>query len=232
MSGIGTEAGLEHKFDKRSVEFDKFKSDCYGSNKMLFPQNSQWDWKVQIFLFYNIPRLESVNFGLTNGEAVLRNKLNCGSIPSDVVFWNHGLHNGHLFNHPPYGELYYNNIVSGWLKARANATVPNVFVSGNNQCMEMFTSLGITEKYSNISLQLQVEQVEEANLYTHARMRKERLPYWDAAEVLRSPSRCHVTGDGCHVKMFVDIVRANILFNKLCDENNKWKDHVEEQFLY
>lgn len=25
-----------------------------------------------------------------------------------------------------------------------------------------------------------------------------------------------------HVKMFVDIVRANILFNKLCDDNFQW----------
>ncbi len=55
----------------------------------------------------------------------------------------------------------------------------------------------------------------------------DKLPYFDAASVLRSPQRCEVQGDGVHVQMWVDIVRAQILLNHLCDENNEWVGGIE-----
>ena len=64
--------------------------------------------------------------------------------------------------------------------------------------------------------------VWQANWFAHMQLRAEKLPYWDAASVLRTPMRCSISADGVHVKMFVDTVRANILFNKLCDENFQW----------
>ncbi len=33
---------------------------------------------------------------------------------------------------------------------------------------------------------------------------------------------CDHMADGVHVKMYVDIMRAKMLFNHLCDENMNW----------
>ena len=88
----------------------------------------------------------------------------------------------------------------------------------------------------SMNVRKQASMFEEINSYVRTQMRgtneSEKLPYFDAAEVLRSPSRCHVTADGLHVKMYVDLVRANILFNHLCDEDNNWRENPEQQFFY
>lgn len=76
-------------------------------------------------------------------------------------------------------------------------------------------------------MQHQVNMVEDANLYVREELSKRKLPYFDAASVLRTPLRCNVSADGVHVQMWVDIVRANILFNHLCDANNNWVGGVD-----
>lgn len=70
--------------------------------------------------------------------------------------------------------------------------------------------------------------VEEANKYVNKRLLKEKMPYWDAAAVLRTPTRCNVSDDGLHVKMFVDIMRAKMLFNHLCDADMNWRGSTSQ----
>ena len=244
LSGMTIAEGGEHKFDKRSHIFDEYNHKCFGCSRYILPKRSdvllhKWNWQVQLYEFYSHEHLEEVNDGVTNAIAVMRNNISCGYNktrvdvkPSSVVFWNHGMHDTGWYIRPPHGEQYYEQIVGRWMRARSKATVPNVFVSANNQCLDMLNAIGVGYKFMELSLSLQVHMIEEAIYYSHKMLRKEHLPYWDASEVLRSPSRCHVTGDGLHVKMYVDLVRANMLFNKLCDENNNWRENIEDQFMF
>eukprot|EP00597_Dinobryon_sp_UTEXLB2267_P004944 CAMPEP_0170062230 /NCGR_PEP_ID=MMETSP0019_2-20121128/3526_1 /TAXON_ID=98059 /ORGANISM="Dinobryon sp., Strain UTEXLB2267" /LENGTH=155 /DNA_ID=CAMNT_0010268309 /DNA_START=1716 /DNA_END=2183 /DNA_ORIENTATION=+ len=141
----------------------------------------------------------------------------------DLAFWSHGLHDWGWWDSPPYGKRYYDTMVKQWITMRTQVPTPVVWVSMNNNCLELIqNSLMGSKKF------VQGAMVEEANWYVHKRLREEKLPYWDAASVLRSPQRCNVSGDGVHVKMFVDIVRANILFNKLCDENFNWIGGIDK----
>ena len=62
----------------------------------------------------------------------------------------------------------------------------------------------------------------EANYVTRKKLRYAGLPYYDSAMSMRSPEVCNLTADGFHVKMWVDLVRAQMLLNHLCDENHNW----------
>ena len=73
--------------------------------------------------------------------------------------------------------------------------------------------------------------VEEANKYVNKRLLDEKIPYWDAGEVLRTSSRCNYSSDGLHVKMFVDVMRAKMLFNHLCDANMNWRLDPLQHFV-
>lgn len=86
-------------------------------------------------------------------------------------------------------------------------------------CLHVFIT-GIMVDEAKIKLQAQM--VEDANFYVHQALYKDKLPYFDADSVLRSPQRCNVSGDGVHVQMWVDIVRAQIFFNHLCDADWNW----------
>ena len=55
----------------------------------------------------------------------------------------------------------------------------------------------------------------------------ERIPYWDADHALRVPEICNISGDGLHVKMWVDLMRAKMLFNLLCDDDMQWRGSAE-----
>lgn len=66
----------------------------------------------------------------------------------------------------------------------------------------------------------------EGNYVTRQQLRQRHLPYYDSAAPLRSPQICDVSSDGVHVKMWVDLVRAQIMLNHLCDENNQWVGDV------
>jgi hypothetical protein len=74
-------------------------------------------------------------------------------------------------------------------------------------------------KFSLGDMDKQAVMVEEGNRVINQRLLQERLPYWDAAAALRTPSRCDQSADGVHVKMYVDLMRAKMLFNHLCDHN-------------
>ena len=134
----------------------------------------------------------------------------------DVAFWNHGLHDWGWWEKPPMGEKYYSVIVQRWIESRKIADMPVVWVSMNPECREKIT-------FPFGDMNRQVAMVDDGNSYANARLLADRLPYWDAGAVLRTASRCEYSSDGVHVKMFVDKMRARMLFNHLCDHNARWR---------
>jgi len=105
--------------------------------------------------------------------------------------------------------------VSKWISVRKNVSVPVVWVSMNPQCVH------ITKRV------LQHDMIEEGNKYANQRLLREKLPYWDAASALRTRERCRHSADGVHVKRYVDLMRAKMLLNHLCDEAMNWKGSID-----
>lgn len=73
--------------------------------------------------------------------------------------------------------------------------------------------------------------VDDANSAADAYFLKHKLPYWDTNAVLRSQNMCEHSADGVHVKMYVDTMRAKMLFNHLCDHQWNWKEHPLKHFV-
>ena len=147
----------------------------------------------------------------------------------DLAFWSHGLHDWGWWHTPPYGERYYKTIVQHWQKLYfQKGAVPSVFVSMNNECRDKLSGdmLGAERKF------VQYDMTEDAIYYMNVKMREEKLrPYWDATSVLRTPNRCDQSADGVHVKSYVDIMRAKMLFSYLCDENMNWRSDPVKMFI-
>ena len=105
---------------------------------------------------------------------------------------------------------------------------PSIWVSMNPNCPSMVGKIGAV--YAELDGPAQAQMIEDANHYLNSRFKKERLPYWDAGSLLRlgagevgKEKRRKYSADGVHVKMFVDLMRAKLLFNHLCDENMNWR---------
>lgn len=122
-------------------------------------------------------------------EDILTNKMSTIGRPQlrkiDFGFWSHGLHDWGWWQDPPYGEKYYDTMVSQWINKRSIIDYPLVWVSMNSECEEKLSwSLAGTDKKKK-----QAEMVEEANRYVNTKLLKEQLPYFDAAAPLRSAAR-------------------------------------------
>ena len=103
--------------------------------------------------------------------------------------------------------------------------MPTVWVSMNGECSSKIPPERAEEG--------QHTMVEEANKYINARLLKDKVPYWDADAVLRvkdgphtKMGRCNLSADGVHVATFVDLMRAKMLFNHLCDSDMKWRASI------
>lgn len=190
----------------------------HQQNGYIFPKPEEAKqqgikWQVQIWMLYrNEFIVDQVNQVLNNKMPAKFPALN--SI--DLAFWSHGLHDYGWFLHPPHGERYYEQVVRKWKDIRTKVLVPTVWVSQNPECTEVMNEV-ITQHNK------QADIIEEVLRYTNKKLLESRLPYWDAGAVLRSKERCSVSADGVHVRMYVDIMRAKMLFNHLCDENMNWK---------
>mmetsp|Transcript_15768 Transcript_15768/g.21668 ORF Transcript_15768/g.21668 Transcript_15768/m.21668 type:complete len:337 (+) Transcript_15768:84-1094(+) len=242
LQGQPSQENLDDKFNKhtRSIwnvctkigYFPSWGQKNRGNvNGYLFPKREllevypMWNWQVQVWEIFSNKMVESGTLqNVLSNEMMKENNETMQLRKIDLAFWNHGLHDLLVWNSPPFGKRYYDTVVSTWLTMRTKVPTPTIWVSLNNNCLEL---LKLTNKLMIPAMTLQAVMVEEANWYIHKRLREEKLPYWDAATVLRSPQRCNVSGDGLHVKLFVDNARANILFNKLCDENFQWIGGVE-----
>lgn len=196
-------------------------------NGYLFPKHedavkNDWNFQVQVWELF-------CNQKISNGQMddVLGNKMinqthdtneTLNLKPLDLAFWNHGLHDYGFFNTRPYGQHYYNAIVTQFIQRYKTSPTPLVWLSMNPQCRNY-----VPKMYVSGGSYDQAEMVEEANWLTHKKMREDKRPYFDAAALLRTNNRCNISCDGVHVKMFVDIMRAKVLFNYLCDENMNWR---------
>jgi hypothetical protein len=144
----------------------------------------------------------------------------------DLGFWNHGLHDWGWWHTPPYGKRFYDHIVAQWLREREKAAFPTVWVAMNPNCKERTRgNIGIEQS------DRQFNMVDKANKYTNEKLLQEKLPYFDSAAVLRTPTRCNHSADGVHVKMYVDIMRAKMLFNHLCDSDMNWRANAVDYFI-
>jgi len=217
---------LNMKNNKMSQRIDDFKGwrhnvPGHNFNGHIFPipgSSPPYEWQVQMWSLYRNEFVDGqVDDVLSNYKLMVENK-NLRHI--DMAFWNHGLHDYGWWEKPPMGQRYYEIIVNRWIASRKLTEIPTVWVAMNPECRRK-----ITFQFGDMNKQ--VAMVDEGNKYANERLLREKLPYWDAAAPLRTPSRCNYSSDGVHVKMFVDIVRAKMLFNHLCDHNMNWRGGVE-----
>ena len=229
LSDETVEDGLEIKFDHKAeltshftnaTKIGAFKSwsinkDNY--NGLLFPKvehrKVDWHWQIQVWELHYNHYLHAYNWEKNNVIDILNNKMmieNPLLHKLDFAFWSHGLHDYGWWDTPPYGDRYYKHIVSQWIRFRKVVDTNIVWGAMNAQYRD-------GTKYD-----FQKAMVEEANYVTRKRLREAKLPYWDIAACMRSPQRANLTADGVHVKMWVDLVRAKMLLNHLCDEQYNW----------
>jgi hypothetical protein len=187
-------------------------------------ENYGWNWQIQIWELHS-------NSLIRDGrvEDVLSNRMkvkipNVGLRDIDFALWAHGINDYGWFDTQPYGEKFFEQITSQWLRVRNHVPVPSVWVSMNNNCKEIYTpdALYMGHWIDDAKKERGFHMIEDSNRVVHAKLHKMGMPYFDAAAPIRSPQRCNVSFNGLHVKMWVDIVRAKILFNHLCDESNNW----------
>ena len=229
LSDEQVEDGLEIKFDHKAeltshftnaTKIGAFKSwsinkDNY--NGLLFPKvehkKVDWHWQIQVWELHYNHYLHNYNWEKNNVIDILNNKMMAENPllhKLDFAFWSHGLHDYGWWDKPPYGERYYKHIVNQWIRFRKVVDTNIVWAAMNPQYRH-------GTKYD-----FQKEMVEEANYVTRQKLREAKLPYWDIAACMRSPQRANLTADGVHVKMWVDLVRAKMLLNHLCDEHYNW----------
>lgn len=136
---------------------------------------------------------------------------NIGLRGIDLLIWSYGLHDKTLWHYEPYDESYFQSILSNFVDLIPKSKYPIVWSSMNSQCHRK------TVVFGN-----QSTMINTVNQRIGVKMKLNHLPYYDADYVLRTPDICNISHDGVHVKMWVDLVRARMFFNYLCDEHNNW----------
>lgn len=242
LSGEKVSEGLDYKFDKKAeiqthytnaTKIDKFHSwklnkDNY--NGLLFPKvdgshTTKFEWQIQVWelhcnMYLHDHHVEDVLMNKMGRENPLLRKI-------DFAFWAHGLHDYGWWDSPPYGQRFYDTIVSQWVRVRETVPTPVVWASINPHCVELDPLAHRSfMQHKPGGFAMQTEMAHEGNYVTRKTLRDKNLPYFDSAMALRTPQICDVSSDGVHVKMWVDLVRAQILLNHLCDENNNWVGDV------
>ena len=208
----------ETNISLRIADFKNWKHNVpahnYNGHIFPIPGKTKYDWQVQMWSLY---RNEFIDGGQV--DDILSNKLmieNKDLHRIDVAFWNHGLHDWGWWEKPPIGDRYFETIMDRWIRSRAKTDIPTVWVSMNPNCRKKI-------KFAVGDMDRQAAMVEEGNRVANERTAQAKLPYWDAAAALRTPTRCEQSADGVHVKMYVDQIRAKMLFNHLCDHNGHWR---------
>jgi hypothetical protein len=188
-----------------------------------------WDWQVQIWELHSnsLIREGRVENVLSNKMPTISPGLGLRNI--DFALWAHGINDYGWFDRAPYGEKFFEQMTGQWLHIREKMPVPSVWTSMNNNCKEIYTpdALYMGPWIDEEKKLRGFHMVEESNWYVHKKLHEQGIPYFDAAAPLRSPQRCEVSSNGLHVKQWVEIVRAKILLNHLCDENNNWVGKVD-----
>ncbi len=174
-------------------------------------------------------------------ESVLR--------PIDFIVWNHGLHDQSKWyidavrdTPDQMGEKFYNTMLKGqYLHTRLQSKTPMVWMSMNNECYanginvssssdQQTGNSGVgnitrTDAMTDSHLTEQALKVNNINAYLHKRLHEEHIPYFDAASVTRCPQRCKIADsiqDIVHLPLWMEIVKAKLFLNLLCDEDFNW----------
>jgi len=211
---LNTETNISKRIENFKSWTHNVPSHNYNGHIFPIPGATQFEWQVQMWSLYRNEFVDGqVDDVLSNYKLMVENR---ELRHIDQAFWNHGLHDWGWWEKAPMGERYYEIIVQRWIRSRKLSEIPTVWVSMNPNCRKKI-------KFSLGDMDKQAVMVEEGNRVINQRLLQERLPYWDAAAALRTPSRCDQSADGVHVKMYVDLMRAKMLFNHLCDHNMNWR---------
>jgi hypothetical protein len=225
-TALGEKLEHTHKIENNGTvipDFSTWPFDSTPNNGYIFPQEKigkrlGYKWQIQYWAVYRKKTFQE------QGLDILRNEMPrawASLKPIAMAFWSHGIHDYGWYNSLPYGEHYYDRIFGPWLNLMPNFTVPCVWTSLNNMCQvkaKQNPGKGVRPEL--------VEIIDEVNRFMNKKLLERKVPYWDASSVLRCPERCDVSDDGMHVKMYVDIMRAKMLFNHLCDSNMRWRGTI------
>jgi hypothetical protein len=214
-----SEMNLSYAMATKFFDFKSWTKNKDGYNGLIYPKvdanPNKWTWQVQSWLLINDVLLDEHRLeDVLTGEMTKQNK---DLHKIDFAFFNYGLHQQELWNTPNIGQKYFDHFVTRWLETRKTSPIPLVWASINEFCPSM------NKRYPAAVFNRQVNMVKEANAYTRTKLRAQKVPFYDLAAPLRSLELCQVSADGFHVKMWVDFVRAQIMFNHLCDEQNNWR---------
>jgi hypothetical protein len=146
-----------------------------------------------------------------------------GLRPIDFLLMNYGLHDYGWFDKPPRGEKYVNLVKEDFIRNIPKAKMPMVWMAMNKNCE---TKLRKEDRDRD-----QHGMVNDANRAADAHFLENKLPYWDTNAVLRTPDMCEHSADGVHVNQYVDMMRAKMLFNHICDHEWNWKEHPLKHFV-
>jgi hypothetical protein len=192
--------------------YPKLFNESYASHK----------WQLQMWSLY---RREFLYDG--QHVQIMQNKMVGkmeGLRPIDFLLMNYGLHDYGWFDSPPRGQKYVEALVSqDFVKHIPEAKMPMVWVTMNKNCESKLRKEDRDRDQHGM--------VDDANKYANEYFLRHKLPYWDANAVLRTEKMCEHSDDGVHVNQYVDIMRAKMLFNHLCDHHWTWKEHPLKHFV-
>ncbi len=233
LSGITVEQAENHQYRPEVQMFtvaDKFpllesrpgEVALDPRNHIVFPSQkirdeTNYTWQVQIYFYVETPVIRDHVMDVLSNRLVSSRGPGVPEVKQiDFALWNVGAHEPKLFSEAPAGPKVYEHFVKQWLRYRNQTNIPTVWMSMNQRC----------EVKHHQQYKYQAELINDSNYYLHERLKREGLPYWDAASVQRTPDFCSHT-DGVHVLQWVDVVRAQILLNHLCDEDWNWVGGIE-----
>ena len=227
----------DEKFDKRSDDhwksaekiahiprFIARKTGVPHYEGMLFPKiidAKEYDWDFQIQIWEQpLKRMQKNMIDILNNELIEINNNTINLRKIDFAIWQHGIHDYGWFKNPPYGQGFADRIYQLFLQNRETVQTPVTWTAMNPNCKYKIQQKHVVSRD-------QPGMVEEINNFILNYSRANHLPYFDTAMPLRIDSdglyrRCHFSGDGVHVKMWVDVMRAKILLNHLCDDDLNW----------
>jgi hypothetical protein len=236
MGVFSLESASEDKFDghhdmgdhgTKIEDFDFWMHNVPGHNfnGYIFPRVNESEalgikWQVQMWNLFTGQFLENGQM-----EDVLSNKLvttGRGLKPIDLAFFHIGLHDWGWWYEGNVGLKFYDTMVQNKL-FKKSYTVPSVWTSMNPECLDKLSG-----SITGGRREEQQEMVDIANAYTNERLLREKLPYFDFGAPLRSADRCDKSADGVHVKMYVNIMAAKMLFNHLCDSRGEWRGGIDQ----
>lgn len=196
-------------------------------------------FQIQIF-HQNLPLFNSRLLMTANG----RQQFQTSSQPEtafrqlDIFLFHYGIHQAwEKYHVEPHGTHYYEDLVVPWTKTVKDSPFPCVFMGMNNECLWKMQNR--TEVWKD-KRALQFRMVNDANKVTNARAKADRIPYWDTGAPLRTNTTCVQSADGVHVSRYVDIMRAMMLLNHLCERDPtpeggsggwRWRTDIRSAFL-